>query len=39
MVIWVGWFWYFAPEKDKNKQVVTQEQVQDTTGVKERTAI
>jgi len=35
MVIWVGWFWYFSPEQDQNKKGITQEQVQDTTGVKE----
>lgn len=26
MVVWVGWFWYFAPEQDRNKKVITQEQ-------------
>ncbi len=37
MLVWVGWFWYFSPEKDQNKQVITQEKVTDSTGVKETT--
>ena len=35
MLVWVGWFWFFVPEQEQNKQVITQEQSADSEEVKE----
>lgn len=39
MAVWIGWFWYFAPEQDQNKNAITQEQSKDTAGVQESSEV